>query len=81
MNDWIVLAKVKCVNAMNSNEIDTDYIVLTEVGSLAEAASRIEDFYGTDLVSVNITFAEGPFIRLEEDQFNKLWEAAENGEL
>ena len=65
MKDFFAIANVTYfdVGDMKGNP---ETIVITEVSSFQDAMSRIEDYYSTDLESVQLELYEGPFITLSK---------------
>ena len=71
MKEFIAIATVHYYNDV-TNTSDEEYIVLTEVDTFAEAARRIEEYYGLDLESINVTLLDGPFLTLTQDSVDNL---------
>lgn len=63
MKEFIAVATVHWYcDSDDSNNVD--HIILTEVESYVDAVSRIENYYGNDLESVDVTLLEGPFVTM-----------------
>lgn len=67
-------AAIAIINYFNDTDEKTDkeIIVLTEVESYKDAMARIEDYYGLDLESLQITLIDGPFLKIDSQMLDKI---------
>ena len=75
MEKLVALAKVDWYNEYEEDaaqRIKTDYIVLTSVTSFSKAIEEIEEYYGQDLVKVELELIEGPFLTIDKDTYERI---------
>ena len=53
---------------------ETDYVILTDIDTYSDAVSRLEEYYGNDLISLTITLLNGPFFRISKEIYDSLIE-------
>lgn len=53
---------------------ETDYIILTDIDTYSEAVSKLEEYYGDDLVSLTVTLFDGPVFRIPKEIYDSLLE-------
>lgn len=53
---------------------ETDYIILTDIDTYSEAVSKLEEYYGDDLISLTITLFDGPVFRMPKEIYDSLLE-------
>ena len=58
---------------------ETEYIVLTNVYNFSETMSKVEEFYGSDLISIKMTLLEHPHLTISKEIYEKILE--KNGEI
>ena len=73
MKECIAVAEIDFLYIDNTTE-KHENIILTEVANYADAMTRVEEYYGTDLISAKITLLEGPYPIVSDDLISKLKE-------
>lgn len=53
---------------------ETDYIILTDIDTYSEAVSKLEEYYGDDLISLTVTLFDGPVFRMPKEIYDSLLE-------
>lgn len=53
---------------------ETDYIILTDIDTYSEAVSKLEEYYGDDLISLTVTLFDGPIFRMPKEIYDSLLE-------
>lgn len=71
MKDCVAIAIIDYFND-TYEKTDKEIIVLTEVESYKDAMTRIEDYYGPDLESLQITLIDGPFLQIDSKTLDKI---------
>ena len=71
MKDCVAIAIIDYFND-TYEKTDKEIIVLTEVESYKDAMARIEDYYGPDLESLQITLIDGPFLQIDSKTLDKI---------
>lgn len=66
---FIAVAKIK--SYYNSNEV-IDYITLSNIRNFKEAAEIIDEQWGNDAESIEITLLDGPVPYITEEEYNRL---------
>jgi hypothetical protein len=51
---------------------ETDYIILTDIDTYSDAVSKLEEYYGDDLISLTITLFEGPVFRMPKEIYDSI---------
>ena len=54
---------------------ETDYVILTDIDTYSEAVSKLEEYYGDDLISLTITLFDGPIFRMPKEIYESLLES------
>lgn len=53
---------------------ETDYVILTDIDTYSDAVSRLEEYYGNDLISLTITLFDGPIFRMPKEIYDSIIE-------
>lgn len=53
---------------------ETDYIILTDIDTYSDAVSKLEEYYGDDLISLTVTLFDGPIFRMPKEIYDSLLE-------
>lgn len=53
---------------------ETDYIILTDIDTYSDAVSKLEEYYGDDLISLTVTLFDGPIFRMSKEIYDSLLE-------
>ena len=73
MKECIAVAEIDFLYIDDTTE-KHENIILTEVANYVDAMTRVEEYYGTDLVSAKITLLEGPYLIASDEIISKLKE-------
>ena len=63
MKEFCAIAIVNFYDDVSGDTL-TDRLVITNIDTYGEAMAQIEEYYGRDIESVNITLLEGPFLQI-----------------
>lgn len=69
MEKFSVLAKVTWYF---EGEYCIDHFVLTWIPDFTEAIHEIEEYYGTDIVNIELTVLADPFVTIDADLYERL---------
>ena len=69
MEKYTILAKIIWYY---EDKPKTEYAVLTNLPSLSDALSIIEENYGEELASVELTYHSDPLYYISEEEYNKV---------
>ena len=75
MENFVALAKVDWYDECEEDAAQrtrTDYIVLTSIASFSKAIEEIEEYYGQDLIKVELELIEGPFLIVDKDVYERI---------
>ena len=53
---------------------ETDYVILTDVDTYSDAVSKLEEYYGNDLISLTVILFDGPVFRMPKEIYDSLLE-------
>ena len=63
-----------------SDNVETEYIAITNVANFAEAVSKAENYYRDNLCGIRVTLLDGPFCPLNENMVDLIMRGVVNGE-